>query len=150
MILTARARACHRHGLAFIASWVRRLIRRGWESANSIPHCTVHRLHSVPCIEFIPYHNLEPTPWADPTSFYGSHFWSKLIKNPILQSIQKTYRSNHWIWFQKSTKMEPTSMPKLIKNQCQNWYPKRRWKIWKFMFFWWLIFFNFIVQTICF
>ena len=32
--------------------------------------------------------------------------------------------------------MEPKSMPKLIKNQCQNWYRKRSGKSWKFKFFW--------------
>ena len=31
--------------------------------------------------------------------------------------------------------MEPKSMPKLIKNQCQNWYRKRSGKSWNFMFF---------------
>ena len=32
--------------------------------------------------------------------------------------------------------MEPKSMPKLIKNRCQNWYRKRSGKSWKIMFFW--------------
>ena len=32
--------------------------------------------------------------------------------------------------------MEPKSMPKLIKNQCQNWNRERSGKSWKFMFFW--------------
>ena len=51
----------------------------------------------------------------------GAIFDQKSINSRSIKSASKIITPRHGIWCQRSIKMEPTSMSKLITNQCQNW-----------------------------
>ena len=53
----------------------------------------------------------------------------------------------HGKWYQKCSNIEPTSMQKTIKNQCQNKYRTISSKSLNFVFFWMVKSIKFIIQT---
>ena len=80
------------------------------------------------------------------SSILGTIFHAKCNQ----KIIKKTITKQLGIWCQRGPKMEPKTMPKRIKNQCQNKYRNRSWKSSKIMFLWRVKSLKFIVKTILF
>ena len=60
----------------------------------------------------------------------------KIYKKKVRKSSPETITIHHGILSQRNAEMESKSMPKLIKNQCQNRSRKRSWESSKIMCSW--------------